>query len=95
MAIFTLIIKARTNNIAKIISELLLFPRLKCYFIITQGLIPSLTTAYGIFLLHLKLEHSSFSYPMLWDETMVHTPLLFAATWTIVGKHIIGFTLLL
>ncbi|XP_018561764.1 uncharacterized protein LOC108903905 [Anoplophora glabripennis] len=49
-----------------------------------QALIPSLIVSFGIFLAFSRLSNITGEdiNPMLWDDKLVYTPLLFVATWT-------------
>ncbi|KAK9707846.1 hypothetical protein QE152_g27588 [Popillia japonica] len=48
----------------------------------TNSLIPSLIVGYGILVVFLRLESSGSTYPTLWDNPIIYTPLFFVASWT-------------
>lgn len=48
-----------------------------------QGLIPSLSVGFGVFVLFWRLENNAPLEPTLWDSKVVYTSLVFTAIWTV------------
>lgn len=60
-----------------------------------QALIPSLLVSFGIFLAFDRIERNTLvgKNPLLWDNTLLHVPLFFVASWTFfdsASRHLIS-----